>query len=320
MAILAASSVLSGTTSQALTTTAVPLVGKSGLPWNSLVFGHGSSPETFERWRNRPVDGVVYFPARGSWSQMGQLPRRRAGDLMVYSIPPFPVGTGGSNAKVAAGTYNNEITALAVKMVSAGWNTNRTVIRLGWENNGSWYEWAWNKGGTAAYVAAFRKFVTVSRAAGLTNVRWDWNLNKGSQNYNRYVDWTTGYPGDAYVDVIGIDPYDMWSPTFTDADWQANVRQKNPGLNDVADFARARGKQVAIDEWGVTHAAGGGGDNRYYVKRVFEWSKANAAILAWESVYDGSPYSSYNTNLSSGLSNPRAAAQYRTLYPNGWGR
>ena len=297
----------------------VPLIGKSKLPFNSVVFGHGANPSSFESWRNRPVDGVLYFPARHQWADMGQLPSRRAGDLMIYSIPPFPQNIGGSNAKVATGQYDTEIRALAARMKAAGWNTNRTVIRLGWENNGSWYQWGQDRGGAEAFKASYRRFVTQSRAAGLTNVKWDWNLNKGPQAYNAGVSWTTGYPGDDVVDVIGIDAYDMWNPSFTDAQWEANMMRRNPGLQEVADFARARKKQIALDEWGVVHDTHGGGDNPFYIAKMFGFVKANADIMAWENTYDddGAP-STFKHKLSNGQ-NPRAAAQYRRAFPDGWG-
>ncbi|GAA1432165.1 hypothetical protein GCM10009616_21000 [Microlunatus lacustris] len=297
----------------------VPKVGKSKLPWNSVVFGHSSKPARFESWRKRPVDGVLYFPARNSWADMGQLPSRRAGDLMIYSIPTFPEGVGGSNAKVAAGTYDTRIRALATKMKKNGWNTNRTVIRLGWENNGNWYQWSQSRGGSKAYKAAFRRFVIQSRAAGLTKVKWDWNLNKGPQAYNAGVSWTTGYPGDDVVDVIGLDAYDMWNPSFTNAQWEANMLRRNPGLEEVAKFARAHKKQMALDEWGVVHDRHGGGDNPFYVAKMFGWLKANADVIAWENTYDhdGAP-SKFNHKLSDG-GNPKAAAQYRRPYPKGWG-
>jgi hypothetical protein len=111
----------------------------------------------------------------------------------------------------------------------------------------------------------------------------------------------------------------MWRPSFTDADWNANMLRRNPGLQEVANFARAHKKQIALDEWGVVHDANGGGDNPFYIKKMFGFVKANADILAWENTYDddGAP-STFKHKLSSGQ-NPKAAAQYRRPYPNGWG-
>lgn len=299
----------------------VPMVGKSGLPWNSIVFGHGTNPGAFETWRNRPVDGVLMFSGRQTWNDLGWTPARRPGDLLVWSIPPFPEGIGGSNARVAAGQYDAEIRALAAKYVAAGWNTDRTIIRLGWENNGNWYQWSQDKGGVAAWRDAYRRFVQQARLGGLTEVRWNWCLNKEPQPYNAGYSWTDAYPGDDVVDVIGIDSYDHYSPSTTDAAWNAETDiGSNPGLEDVAQFVRARGKLMSIDEWGVVHSSTGGGDNPFYVRKMFEWTKANAEILAWENTYDddGAP-ASFNHKLSDG-GNPRAAAQYRQPYPNGWSR
>jgi len=290
----------------------MPLIGKSGLPWNSLVFGHGTSPSAFETWRNRPVDGVLYFPARRSWDDLGHLPPRRADDMVVYSIPPFPAG--GSNSELAAGAYDSAIATFAATFLAAGWDTPRTAIRLGWEVNGDWYEWGWAREGVPAAVAGFQRFVTVARNAGMTQTRWEWNLNKGPSSSTAGYDWTIGYPGDEYVDVIGIDPYDMWQPTYTEAEWASTLRNKNPGLDDIADFAQAHGKQVAIDEWGVVHANGGGYDNPFYIAKMGEWLRDNCSLVAWESTYDFG-----DSKLSAGLS-PRAAEQYRKAYPNGWGR
>ena len=310
-----------GGTPPPVTGRAVPLVGKSGMAWNSIVFGHGAQPGAFETWRKRPVDGVLYFPARQSWNDLKALPGRRAGDLMVYSIPPFPEGIGGSNGNVAAGSYDTQIRDFAQHLINAGWNTNLTVIRLGWENNGSWYQWGWDRGGVTNWINAYRRFVTQCRTQGLTGVRWNWCLNKGPQSYNSGYSWTTAYPGDEYVDVVGIDQYDHYSPSFTDAQWQSQILGKNPGLQDVADFVRSRGKMMSIDEWGVSHFSdgNGGGDNPFYVGKIFQFCQANADILAWDNTYDhaGAP-ASLKHKLSDG-SNPNAAARYRQIYPNGWG-
>lgn len=299
----------------------VPFIGRSGLTWNSLVFGHGAQPSTFESWRKRPVDGVLMWPGRQTWAELMWTPTRRPGDFMVWCVPPFPEGIGGSNAKVAAGTYDANIRAFATNLINAGWNTNRTCIRLGWENNGTWYQWSWSNGGVEAWKGAFRRFVQQCRAAGLTNVTWNWCLNKGTQAYNVGYSWTTAYPGDDVVDVVGIDSYDMFTPSFTEAQWNANINGKNPGMNDVAAFCRAHGKLMSLDEWGPVHDVGlpnYGKDNPTYIGYTFNWLKANADILAWENTYDDPGNAGWRHKLSDG-SNPQSAARYLQPWPNGWG-
>src|SRR5829696_5496800 len=89
----------------------VPLAGKSGLPWNSIAFSQNgtANPTTFPTWRGRELDGVVYWPGRSTWVAMRSLPTRRTGDLMVYGIPFWPEGIGGSFAACIAGSYDTEI-------------------------------------------------------------------------------------------------------------------------------------------------------------------------------------------------------------------
>lgn len=295
----------------------VALVGKSKLPWNSLVFGHGAGTglAAFETWRNRPVDGPMYWPARQTWADMGQVPTRRAGDMMVYCIPPFPEGIGGSNANVANGVYDANIQTWAQTLINAGWNTADVVIRLGWENNLTSYQWSWSSTTYQAFINAYRKFVDVARAKGLTNVRWNWNLNKGPATANSSVQWTVAYPGDSWVDVIGIDPYDWYTPSTTDAQWTSNISGKNPGLQDVATFARSRGKQMSVDEWSTaTVAASGGGDNPFYIQKMLAFVKANTDIMAWESYFNNNAQISSSTTAF-----PNAALEYKKAYPNGWG-
>lgn len=299
----------------------VPFVGRSGLAWNSLVFLGGSSDTypAFESWRKRPVDGVMVFPSRYTYDQMGQTIPRRSGDLMVWAVSPFGQGSGVNNAQVAAGGQDGNIATWASRLVAAGWNTNRTIIRLGWENNGNWYEWGWDRGGIEAWKGAYRRFVQQSRAAGLTNVIWNWCLNKGPQGYNSGYSWTLGYPGDDVVDVVGIDSYDYYTKQVDETSWRLNTVGRNPGLEDVAAFVRSRGKLMSVDEWGVCNDPNGGGDNAWYVGRMFQWLKDNASIVAWEVTYDhdGAP-STFRHKLSNGQ-NPLAAAAYRKTWPYGWG-
>lgn len=299
------------------------LLGRSGLPWNSLCSGHPPiDPSAFETFRTRPVDGVVSFMSRNSWSTMQWAPARVAGSILHWSTPPFPDGSGITNAQIAAGTYDAQITAVARAWMAAGWNTNKTIIRPAWECNGDWFAWSWDKGGVANYIAMFRRWVTLCRNAGLTNILWDWNLNKGASAINANTVWTSAYPGDAYVDIVSLDPYDMWNPTYSDANWSGEINGRNPGLNVMATFCRSHGKQIGIPEWGLQHsssAGGGGNDNPVYISHMLEWCKANVDILAYESYYDdpgGNPASQHW--LSTGV-NPKAAAQYRLLYPAGWG-
>ncbi|GAA1436271.1 hypothetical protein GCM10009616_35660 [Microlunatus lacustris] len=312
-------------TPQAASARRVPMVGRSGLPWNSLIFAGNDAKRTqFENWRRRPVDGAMAFQWK-TWDNMGATsgwaPTTRGGDLRVICISPFAEGE--TMQSLNAGAYDGKIASWAQKIIGAGWNTDRVIIRLGWECNGNWYYWGWDRSSPEQYAAGFKRFVQRSRAAGLTNVRWSWNLNKGPQSYNSGYSWTRGYPGDDVTDVVGLDTYDAWTKQVDEASWRANTVGKNPGLEDVLAFVKQRGKLMAVEEWGICYDQNGqrvgGGDNPWYVRRMFQWLMANKDYIAYEVTYDdeGAPASLRHT-LSNGYS-PNAAAAYRAPFPNGWG-
>jgi hypothetical protein len=63
--------------------------------------------------------------------------------------------------------------------------------------------------GTAAqYVAAYRHIHDVFAQLGVTNVVWVWTVSGWSGHNSMYASL---YPGDAYVDWIGYDPYNFAS-------------------------------------------------------------------------------------------------------------
>lgn len=66
-------------------------------------------------------------------------------------------------------------------------------------------------GSPADYIAAYRTFYAVMQAENVTNAKWAWATaarNYGSGRPERYA--PNYYPGDAYVDVIAIDAYNMY--------------------------------------------------------------------------------------------------------------
>lgn len=68
------------------------------------------------------------------------------------------------------------------------------------EMNGNWYPGF--SGNPAAFIAAWRRIHSLFAMAGAHNVIWVWCPNLEPDNWDSY------YPGDSYVDVIGVDGYD----------------------------------------------------------------------------------------------------------------
>ncbi|WP_213005970.1 glycoside hydrolase family 26 protein [Paractinoplanes toevensis] len=93
------------------------------------------------------------------------------------------------------------------------------LVRWGHEFNGNWYPWgiANNNADPSLYVRAYRHVHDLTVAAGARNVQWVWAYNNGSSPDEAYNDPAVAYPGDKYVDWVGIDGYNWgfgpsWDP------------------------------------------------------------------------------------------------------------
>ncbi|MFQ5414358.1 MAG: glycoside hydrolase family 26 protein [Phycisphaerae bacterium] len=143
---------------------------------------------------------------------------------------------------IAAGDYDAYLTEWARAAKADG---RRVVLRFGFEFNGNWFTWA---GDPTAYVAAWRHAHDIFDKVGATNVEWAWAPNVVScpdtpdNNMHRY------YPGDAYVDWIGVDGYNFGDHHDKWHKWQSFHDIYAPLLKDFQ--RRYADKPVMITEFG----------------------------------------------------------------------
>jgi hypothetical protein len=105
----------------------------------------------------------------------------------------------------------------------------------------------------AAFISAQRRIVDIFRQEGVTNVAWVWTVNSfpaPPAQWGIDTDFASYYPGDDYVDWIGIDHYDYGSLTNASTD-PMNVAQY---LDPEYNFAVTHAKPVMIPEFGVRHS------------------------------------------------------------------
>jgi hypothetical protein len=95
------------------------------------------------------------------------------------------------------------------------------MIRFAHEMNGHWYPWGTafrspgvrnNSNTPADYVAMWRHVWGIFKEAGVTDVHWVWApniffLNTANSEEQQRADFAALYPGDEYVDWIGLDGY-----------------------------------------------------------------------------------------------------------------
>lgn len=105
-------------------------------------------------------------------------------------------------AAIADGRSNGYITQFAQQVRTLNLPV---AISFGHEMNGWWYPWGTTGTTAAQFVAAWRLIHRLFAAAGASNVIWVWNPNVISAEPQ--LDLSAYYPGNAYVDWVGITGY-----------------------------------------------------------------------------------------------------------------
>jgi Glycosyl hydrolase family 26 len=266
-----------------------------------------------------PVTHILDFASSKSWTAItGPAwllgPHSGQAARLEYSLPMMPIGSQHSLTACAAGQYDRQWRLLGSRLVAAG--LSRTIVRPGWEFNADWYQWS-AVGQVAAYVGCFRKIVSAMRQVAGQDFAFDWNPALGQQA----MDAELAYPGDAYVDYVGVDAYDT-SPSFAVAGDGAAARATawhhdldgEHGLEFWRTFAKAHGKPMAIPEWGVVHGADGtgGGDDPAFVEHMFDFMTNRKNDVAYEQYFDyGSGFADHR--FGPGTRFPRSQAAFRAL-------
>jgi len=151
-----------------------------------------------------------------------------SGYKMIWGVEMIP-NSGGSLAAGATGAYDAYFKTLAQNLVTGGQGSS--VIRLGWEFNGGWFPWAAN-GHAADFVTYWQHIVTAMRSVAGASFRFEWNPTRGDMGVGDLANY---YPGDTYVDIVGLDVYDTEWASYpgAQAEWQTMQTQAY-GLNWLA--------------------------------------------------------------------------------------
>jgi len=219
-------------------------------------------------------------------------------------IPDDEAANPNWTANCAAGAYNSYATQFAAKMVSAGFGYS--VIRLGHEMNGTWETDSLGNNPTQwrMWAQCFAQEVTAMRAVQGAHFLFDWTINEGYRN----IPLADYYPGDSYVDIVGISFYDQSGIPLprvgSPARWQV-LTGEPMGLNTVNDFAVQHHKPLSIPEWGTVSTQG---DNATFVTNTANFISSNdVAYQAW---FDAGDFHIYRLDAGA----PHSLAAYiRTI-------
>jgi hypothetical protein len=149
------------------------------------------------------------------------------------------------------------------------------AIRLGHEMNGPWYPWSEQSNGNhkGEFVQMWRHVHDIFTAAGATNAIWVWSPSRVDPYPD--IDLKQLYPGDEYVDWLGMTGYFRYvdqTPSFDRTFGKTLV-----ALDGVAQ------KPILLSEVGATESGGNREKKVSWIKQFFEGIKANPQIIgfAW---------------------------------------
>jgi hypothetical protein len=140
------------------------------------------------------------------------------------------------------------------------------AIRLAHEMNGHWYPWSERRSGNrmGEYVRAWRHVHDIFRQVGAVNVIWIWSPNILRPVPD--VSLRALYPGDAYLDWIGVVGYGVREST-AGAVFDATLRE----------LARFTHKPVVITETGAQPGARKVG----WIRDFFRWLPRHPAVIGF---------------------------------------
>jgi len=158
---------------------------------------------------NRPTVQSYFLKWNQEFDQGAFDESYRLGALPMVSWEPWAGGDKAAEqpeyalAKIASGAHDAYIKRFAQAAKRAG---KPLVLRFGHEMNEPWYVWSEQRNGNRQgdYVAAWKHVHDLFQRQGATNVIWFWcpdAQSSGKPPLSRY------FPGDAYVDWIGMEAY-----------------------------------------------------------------------------------------------------------------
>jgi hypothetical protein len=238
----------------------------AGTYWGALAHGEaygetGAAPlnsntwNLFERHAGRSVGVLDQGQGWASFNAaaMDATAARNAIPLVTMGLPQ---GVGLS--EIASGGQDSQIRAWA--RAAKQWG-RPFFFAPWWEMNGGWYAW----GLSPSFVAAWRRFHDLTVQEGATNVTWTWVVNglwEGPEGATE-GEPEPYYPGDSYVDWVGIDSYN-WGRNLVQPDrWETPDQVLTPTLERVGEIAP--GKPVVIQE---TAASEYGGNKTDWIREL----------------------------------------------------
>ncbi|MCD5316274.1 glycoside hydrolase family 26 protein [Kineosporia babensis] len=288
----------------------------------------------FEEWLGRDIAYAVDYSNRDQWDDVANPTYmlqawEGSGYRMVYGVVMLPAHDDSATlAAGAAGDYDDYYRTLAQNLVEYG--QGDSIIRLAWEFNVRKGRWNLQAADRDDFVAYWRNIVTTMRSVpGAEKLEFDWNVNNGGETF----DSTVYYPGEEFVDYIGVDVYDIaWTEgsypypsgcntacrkLHQEVAWDS-ITDAGYGLDFWSAFAAEQGKPLSMPEWGLWDRtetdSQGGMDNPFFIQQMFEFIDDPQNNVAYQAYFDVNPEGKGKHQLAD---LPRGQARFKKLFGSG---
>jgi len=265
-----------------------------------VYLGDESALEPWEDWFGRTADYYSFTVPHSGWDKYRienmpfEVPIEPIASEreIAVTVKMFPPDESTTLSAVAEGEHTTQHQQFARSLIRNGMSD--ATLRIGHELNGRW-----SSDGAVdrpkLFIKAWKQVVTATDSVTEADFNYMWAPHIGRV----HMDPTTAYPGDQWVDIIGLTVYDKGELYYPDRCGDACARERRKrtwdrivsqefGLNDWAEYARQHGKQLAFPEYGVVarnRNDAGGGDNPLFIKNFAQWIAENSDVVKWHNVW-----------------------------------
>jgi len=202
----------------------------------------------------------------------------------------------------------DKIASVFLKLKGANGELIPVIFRPFHEFDGSWFWWGTNFCSAEDYKTAYQFTVTYLRdTKGVHNILYAFSPDN---SYSKSADYLTRYPGDDYIDVLGMDNYgDLNNQGQTGAD-KANAK-----LKMLSDLAIAKEKIAALTETGYQVTASTSPITNWFSTYLYSALTANdiqiSYVVFWTNYQDGyyvpTPTASNASDFKTFVAKPKSA-------------
>ncbi|MFU8852875.1 glycoside hydrolase family 26 protein [Micromonospora sp. SL1-18] len=234
-----------------------------------MLFGAGWASDRFDRKLFDRISGRGMLPMLGwePWDYGVDAAAREKG------TPRRQIDKIRSNqaryqlSRITRGDFDGYLWSWAKGIKSLGYPV---AVRFAHEMNGDWYPWCEMSNGNRPgdYVKAWRHVHDVFRAVGVSNVIWVWSPNANWSGQTTKL--ATLYPGDGYVDWVGVTGY---YGTGAFAKYRSFDAIFNETIEEIRTFTK---KPLVITETGASDSSGRKAE---WIKQTFQMLPAHKDII-----------------------------------------